>query len=178
MNLTIVRTLWSALLFSTFVELGIVLWGDFDRYVYLQVEITVAVAVVAATLAVASFLLPSRLYSAALERLALPVIEVPVQNNDAARDYRSAAGSQRVFREADAARSAMVRAFQAPFLVSVALAESIAILGVVIAQGRLAPSVYALPFFVVAWVLLGLRFPRVANVVEPAERLYSAQLAR
>ena len=67
--------------------------------------------------------------------------------------------------------------YQTPFILSLALTEAIAIFGLVIAQGRLAPSALALPFFAVAWALFGLRFPRVASVVQPAERLYGARLA-
>jgi hypothetical protein len=176
LNLITVRVLWASLVFSTLLELAFVLGADFDRHVELQLPVVVALACFALGVAVTSFLLPSRLHRIALEQLALPVIEVPVQNSEA-RDYRSAAGSQRVFRDAVAARTGMLRAFQTPFILSLALSESIALMGLVIAQGRLAPSWLALPFFAIAWVLFGLRFPREKSLVAPAERLYSARLA-
>jgi hypothetical protein len=177
LNLITVRVLWASLVFSTLLELAFVLGADFDRHVELQLPVVVALACVALGVAVTSFLLPSRLHRIALEQLALPVVEVLVQNSEAMSDYRSAAGSQRVFRDAVAARTGMLRAFQTPFILSLALSESIALMGLVIAQGRLAPSWLALPFFAIAWVLFGLRFPREKSLVAPAERLYSARLA-
>lgn len=173
MSLTTVRVIWGAIFFSTFVELGVVLWGDFDRHVDLRLEASLALAGAATALVVASIVLPGRLYAATLTRLSLPVIESPAQ--DTARDYRTATGGQRTFRDAAGARSAALRAFKAPLIVGLALVEAIAILGVVIAQGRFAPSSYGLPFFAVAWVLFGLRFPRVHHVLGPAERVYSAR---
>jgi hypothetical protein len=174
LNLITVRVLWASLLFSTLIELAVVLWADFDRHVDLD-PLTFVLASVALAVAVASFVLPRRLHTTTLKQLALPVIEVPLQNTDV-RDYRSAAGSQRVFRDAAAAQSAMVRAFQTPFIISLALTETVAVFGFVIAQGRFAPSSFALPFFAAAWVLFGLRFPTVARIVGPAEHLYGARL--
>lgn len=133
-----------------------------------------ALAGTAVALCAASLVLPGRLYAAALRRLSLAVIESPGQ--EAARHYRAAAVGQRMFRDGAGARSAALRAFQAPFIVGLALVESIAILGVAVAQGRFAPSWYGLPFFVLAWVLLCLRFPRARHVVGPAEHVYSARV--
>ncbi len=174
MNLTTVRVLWASLLFSTVLELGVVLWADFDRHVALQ-TVAFMLVIAAVGVAIASFVLPRRFHTLGLRQLALPVIEVPVQNAEM-RDYRSAVGTERVFRDAAAAQIGMLRAFQMPFILGLALTEAVALFGFVIAQGRFAPSSYALPFFGVAWVLFGLRFPTVARIVHPAERLYGARL--
>ncbi|CAN5287072.1 hypothetical protein BH09MYX1_BH09MYX1_56350 [soil metagenome] len=176
MSLTKLRTIWGAILFSTLFELAVVLESDFDRHVELQHGTFFGLVGAVVVLTVASFVLPRRLYREALARLALSVTEVPVQEGASIRDYRSPAGSERVFRDPPTARDAALRAFQAPFIVGIALADATAIIGFMIAIERVAPSFYALPFFALAWLLLGLRYPRIDRVIGPAERAYSAKL--
>jgi hypothetical protein len=171
-DLTKLRVIWGAILFSTVVELGIVLWGDFDRHVDLQLGITLGLSLAALSSAAMSFLLPARLYTTALARLSLAVVDSPVQ--EPGRDYRTAAGTQRAFR--DDIRSTVLRVYQAPFIVGLALGESVALFGFVVAQGRFAPSSHGLPHFALAWIVLGLRFPRASQILGPAERMYSARV--
>ncbi len=169
--------LWGAIVIATLLELGVVLWADFDRHVEPVPPLVIAFIVLAASAAGASLTVPARLHADALRRLTLPVQEVPAAG-PAEVSYRTAAGSQRVFRDGDAARAAMTQAFLTPLIVGLALAELVALLGLVLAQARFAPSWWALPFFGAAWALLGARFPRAALLEGPAERLYGATLPR
>jgi hypothetical protein len=175
MKLTTVRILWAGIFGSTVLMLGVVLEADFDRHVDLQAETFGALSGVALTIGALSLVLPSRLYRAALLRLALPTTDVPI-HDAVTPDYRSPARTERVFRDLPAARTAVIRAFQTPFLFGAGLAEAVAILGLVVALQRMAPSAYALPFFAVAWVLLAVRFPTTARVVGPVESTCSATL--
>ncbi len=175
MKLTVVRTVWSSILVSTLILLVVVLDADFDRHVELDPTAFGAIVAVAVLFSVVTLVVPGRLHRAAVARLSLPTEDVPVP--DAANpDYRRPAATERVFRDPPAARLALLRAFHPPFLLGVALAQGVAAMGVIVALGRLAPSSYALPFFVVAWMLLALRFPSIARVLEPARRLHGASL--
>jgi hypothetical protein len=175
MKLTSLRVIWSVLLVWTLAELGIVIDADFDRHVELDAVITFAIAGAGIVIAATSVILPRRLYAGAVTRLALPVTEAPTQGGEAT-GYRTAAGSEHVFRDGTAARAALLQAFRGPFILGVASAALTAALGVVIALGRFAPSIDALAFFGVGLLLIGLRFPRAQQIIEPAERAYSAKL--
>lgn len=153
------------------VGLAVVLWADFDRHVELDEVPTFALFAGALALATLSVLVPSRLYAAALRRLALAVVAVP---RAAESSYRVPAPLEHVFRDGASARAAIVRAYVAPLTVGLVLGEAIAVLGLVLALGRYAPSVVALPFFALALTIFGVRFPRAAHLTRAASRIYAS----
>lgn len=152
-------------------QLGVVLWADFDRYVELQAVVVGALGASALSVAVASMLLPARIYERNVRALSLRVTETPLATPTT--DYRTG-GSERTFQDPDA-RVRIYGAFQPAMIVGLALAESISSVGVAVALGRLAPSWMALPFFAVSWILLAIRFPRAGSIEEMATRVYGAR---
>lgn len=115
-------------------------------------------AAMAVALAIASFVLPRAMYRQALRSEKLDVREEADPN--AVGMYRDTAPRQRI-----------------TFILSVALCEAIAIMGVVVSQLGFEVA-YAFGFIGTGALLIALRFPTEARVIAPIEAVFDAKLPR
>ena len=123
--------------------------------------------------AVLSFVLPARTYERALAAIRVEVEPEPEAGFEGGF-RQGASSSNRFANPAKALRSAL-GAFQTAFILSLALSESVALFG--FALSRLgAPLTTAAPFFVVAWVLMGVRYPTHARAFGRFEARFGARL--
>ena len=180
MNLQTPRILWGALLASNTLYFGILLYlnATVAQRAELHPDPTLAPVFAAAALglAVASVLLPSRLHAAAARAAA---VETRDDLSDdplgATQGFRRPASSERVFADPAAARRAALQAFLSPFIVSMAMAESVSLFGFVLGFLGFDLAVVA-PFFVVGAGLQATRYPTEAAVEGPFERAQGALL--
>lgn len=148
-----VRILWAALFVSTFMLLGVVITArqkgvDPPPFVLPLAGVALANAVVAVVL-------PRVQYRNFARRKEFELASDP---NDGAR----------VFARPSAVIEALFPMYNPSFLLGMALAESVALLGFVIVYlGH--PVIVGIPFFVVCWVLQATKFPTFKAVVSPAE---------
>ncbi len=132
-----------------------------------------ALGAMALLLAVASFVLPSKLRIAATQNSKPKIAEEVVK--DDAQLFRQAPRTQRVFAEPQAARVLAARLWMTPLILGVALLEAVAIFGLVL--GFLGFGLLeVLPFFAVAWVLMALRFPTERQMLASLEKVHDAVL--
>ncbi len=170
-----VRILWGGILMFTFAFLVIRL--IVPAATQAQPVLLPVLGVVALSLAIVSVVLPARTYQVAVAaRKKLPLREV----SDTSGSDVIPAGfgpMKSVFVDPDAAIGAAFATFQTPFILGLALSEAVSICGFVLGQLGFGPLEY-LPFFVVSWVLIGMRFPTVDKVLGPFERAQGAVIAR
>src|SRR5690606_33400148 len=130
-----------------------------------------ALCSVAAAGAVGSIIVPRALHTAALHRLT-----VPTRDEDDPEGF-SGVSKRRVAMNPREAIKAAFLAYQAPFIVGLALAESVALFGFVL--GFLgAPLSIVVPLFVTSWILIASRFPTVERVVGPLEQVTRVRIPR
>jgi hypothetical protein len=127
-------------------------------------------AIAALGSAIASVVLPPVLMKPAIVALRLPLTEAASVGPSKGRRR------PRRFVDAAAARSALLTAVQAPFIVGLALAESVALMGFV-AWFLGFPFVFAAPLFGVSWGLMLSKFPRLEVFERALEATYDADLA-
>ena len=127
---------------------------------------------VALVCAVMSFVLPRLVHRAALARLELAVEEVPDPNGSVM--FRDRTPTLRVFAHPDQARRRARQIFFTPFILRLAIAESIAIDGFIL---RMQGFEWAqiLPFFVVCWVIFALSAPLNRRIFGPLEKHFDAR---
>lgn len=167
MNLMVARILWGALLSTHFIYLVVLATvrgnGSAPQQAPAQTMV-LTMAAMAVGNAVMSFVVPRLVYARA-------VAANPPETREAVMGeavggtpgFRTAAPSQRVFSDAAAARRQAVQLFQAPFIVGMAMAESVSLFGFVL--GFLgAEWAQVLPFFALGIVAQAVRFPTVATV--------------
>jgi F0F1-type ATP synthase membrane subunit c/vacuolar-type H+-ATPase subunit K len=75
------------------------------------------------------------------------------------------------------ARQRAFMAFMTPFILSLALSEAVALFGFVVGFLGFGLAL-ALPFFVLSWILIGLRFPTLERVIAPFERAKGLHIPR
>lgn len=166
------RILWGAIFAATLLFLGVGLFSAQPSETY-PATLGIVLAVAAMASAGASLLLPPFLLRQALGRAEVEVVEEP--DPDADSLYRDQVSTRRVFADPDAARSRAMQLFYTPFILGCALAESVAIYGLVLLFLG-APRAQALPFFVISWVLLLTRVPTEAKATAPLEAALGAKL--
>ncbi len=128
-------------------------------------------AVAALGVALASILLPPVVLRRSLESLKLEVIELPA----AERMFNDSPRRARRFKDGSSARVELFRHVQPAFLLGVALAEAVALFGLVLwLQGF--HGVHVVGFFVVAWLLILSKFPKPAAFQRQLEAIYDADL--
>lgn len=169
--LKIPRILWAALLVATAIFLVVVQVAPAPAPEPIPM-LPAVLAVVALADAVASFLIPAMALRKALGAARVEVVEQAVADPNSVIPYRDAP-KRRVFADANAATRAAVMAFQTPFILSLALSESIALFGFILGYLGHSKPVY-LPFFVLSWILFLLRFPTRERVLGPLERAKGA----
>ncbi len=167
------RVLWGALLAATLVYLYI---GEMavDPEMEPNEALLPGLAVAALVSAVASFLLPRFIHRAAVARADLRVKDIPDPNGSVM--FRERSSTIRVFADPNRARQRAYQLFLAPFILSLALTESIAIDGLILRFTGF-PWVAALPFFAASWALYAVRFPRIRSVLAPLEAAEGARFA-
>ena len=180
MNLQTPRVLWGALLTSNALYFGVLLYlnATVAQRAELRPDPTLApvFAMVALGLAVASVLLPSRLHAAAARTAAVETRDDLMDDPlGATQGFRRPASSERVFSDPAAARRAALQAFLSPFLVGMAMAESVSLFGFVLGFLGFGVVVVA-PFFAVGAGLQATRFPTEAAIEGPFERAHGARL--
>lgn len=168
----ILRILWGALFASTFVYLIVLFVVPPQASEPPELSLVIGMAVAAVGTAVTSLVVPRVAHAQALARHRLEVIERADTGASDILPYRDAP-KRRVFADPKAAESLAFATFNAPFLLSLAMAEATALVGFVLAFLGL-PLPRALPFFGVAWVLMAVRFPTLRQVIGPVERFYGA----
>ena len=175
MNLTVPRLIWGALLLSTFAYLGVGWWMVQQRTEAVEVEMTLLYGLAAAGFcsAVASLVLPRFFLGAWTRRVKLKVEDRP--DPTAETHYRQHVTGSRVFVDPDEARRQLAAAFFVPLILGLALAESVAIYGLVLLLlGSSWPE--AIGFFAASWVLMAVRFPLEGPLVATLEKAKNARL--
>jgi hypothetical protein len=179
-RLMVTRILWGALTFTVFIY-GFILHltghGNLNPVREgMDLSLPLALGVMSASVAVVSFVLPARVFRQSAERLArsLKVTDtVNVVMPGEERGFRSAPSSSKVYENGSAALAVAFTAFQTPFILGIALSESIVINGFLL--GFLGYGLrFAAPFFAVGLALLLVRFPtkdRVIGMFEAATRV-------
>lgn len=167
------RILWFALLMATFLYMGI-------AYGVLPKKVTVApdpmmpglFGGIAVVVAVMSFLVPRMTYQQAAKAADVK-IEEEVVSNAFPKRYREAMPKRAVFAEPGEAIAKAYACFQAPFILSIALSEAIALFGLVLAQLGFDMAV-SLPFFLAGAALIVNRFPQEPKVLAMFEQARGA----
>ena len=174
-KLTTLRILWFALLCSIGFYAAVpflVVHGSQPQPVMLVALTSVAVVTCAL-----SFLMPAFLYKrsmAALVNVAPRVVERP-RSTAEARGFRDASPGQRCFEDPVAARRFAYQLFMTPFILSLALSESVALFGLMLFMLGFGLRVFA-AFELAGALLIALRFPTDARVVGWLEKALDAGL--
>lgn len=134
-----------------------------------------AIAPVALIVAVVSFILPAQMYRQAALRNAPKTIEQSIQDDSFSAAYRNAPPTQtkKYFADTKAAQQSAFAVFMTPFILRLALSESIALFGFTL--GFLGfPALHVAPFFILSVILFILRFPTQNAVFRPFEEAHQA----
>lgn len=165
------RVLWAALLGSNVVYVAVSEVLRAQRPLDAPpVDLTMvgALAVAALITAVVSVFLPGRLLRAAARVAPLATrtrLDPDPDPFAAAQGFRRPPPTATAWDDPSAARDAALRAYRAPFIVGMALAESISIHGLVLAVLG-APRLAVAPFFALGVALQLARFPTEERVTE------------
>jgi hypothetical protein len=172
--LMVPRILWLALMVSNLMVFGVVSQvaappsAPFDPlffYVFVAVSVGAGVAHV---------VIPAQLRKRQLEGAKLDTTEQADPNGSVI--FRDAAPMVRVFADPAKAARAAAAAFQTPFILAMALAESIGLYGTVLAVLG-CPLEQAVTFPLVAALLMARLFPTRQRVIGPFEAHFGARLA-
>jgi hypothetical protein len=151
------RILWTALSFSTVFFVVLVTGFRPAPAGPPQAILLPAFAFIAIGMIVVSFVLPRVGYKTAVDNARPEITEVTDASASDVIPYRDAP-RRRVFAKPEEARRKAVVIFQTPFILGMALTESITLLGFTL--GWLGHPMWAwAPFFAVGWELFALRFP-------------------
>ncbi len=127
-----------------------------------------AMALVSAGLSV---FFPPRAFVTGLKRLNL---KVTGEAGEPIGSFRESAPQRRVVADPEGAVHAALPLFQRSFLVGMALAESVALLGFELGYIG-APVRLMMVFFGVAWILMASKLPRVSTITKAIERATGAE---
>lgn len=179
-SLQTLRILWFALLTSNVLYVAVLLFLRANRQGPAPVPdpmLAPAFALAALGLAATSVLLPPRLYASAAAATTVATREdIKDDPMGAQQGFRRPAASERIFADASLARSAALGAYMSPFIVGMALAEAVSLLGFVLGFLGGAAVVF-LPFFVVGVALQASRFPALPTVERAFEAAQGARFA-
>lgn len=130
-----------------------------------------AVALITAAL---SFAIPRNLHIQALARTKLEISEEP---DESGMPMPGNPRTRRVFANPKQAATRAIMLWQTPFILSLALSESVSIYGFVLGFVGF-PLPVVLPFFVVSWLLFAVRFPTESKVLNPLIRVKRAHFPK
>ena len=167
------QILWASLFASTFCLTAVVFIMKREPQTP-QAVMLPALAAVALTLVVVSFVLPAQMMKKALTASLTPLI-VERPNPAAEVMFREAAPPLKVFGEPAAAWAKAIIAYQQPLILSLAFAESVALLGVLLVSLGF-PRPTALPFVAVCGILQIARFPTDAKLAAAVKAATGVEL--
>lgn len=170
-RLRVARNLWASMLASVGVYAGLLASGAVVTSPDAQpVPLAILLSAAAAS-AVASVLVPPFLHRRTIARTTFAIDELPLTS--APTGYRDTSGHFRQL--APAVYDVALALYFVPFIVGLALAESVAIFGFVgVVTGH--PLAIGLGFFAVSGVLVAMRFPTRQAAIAPIEK-HTAALA-
>ena len=160
---TTLRILWLALSVSTLLIAAVAFLLPPPRLAPGVEAVPVALMVVSAVIAGVSFLLPRSALAGGLKRRASSLLTEPE------------GVGRRVLRVDDAALRVIYAAFQAPFILSMALSEAVSLNGLVLSRLGFAPQLFA-PLLGAGTLLALLRLPTEERVLAAAGRALSAEV--
>lgn len=170
-KLQTLRVLWAALMGSPamFLIVGYVVTSQRSEVPTPEPLLLPVLGAAALGSAVASVILPLALLRPALLGLKLPLTDAPTVGPSGSRRR------PRRFADASVARIRLLSAVQTPFILGMALAESVALMGFVLWFLGFA-FLYVAPAFVISWALMVSKFPRLAFYEAQLETAYDADL--
>jgi hypothetical protein len=166
-RLQVMRIIWIALMVSVVLYdvMLVQLRKQHDPSGDVPPHLPEMLALLAVVIAIVSFVLPRRLFTVALKRVDVKVAEEP---GEVVGSFRESAPVRRAVSNPEVAVLAALAGFQSPFLVGMALCESIALFGFLL--GFLGESMkVALGFFLVSLALMAVRYPRVTTMTRAIE---------
>lgn len=177
--LRVPRILWAALIMSCVIYGGLIASGMLvqNREAPIVLDLTMAIAFAGCALCatVLSFVMPASFLRQGLAAAARSVTIEERADTEAATLFRDASPRVRMIVDPTKARGAFAGRFFMPFILSLALSESVAVFGL---AGHLAGFLtmpVALVFVGAAIVLQVLRFPSEARCVGITERAWNAR---
>lgn len=176
-RLRVVRILWGALFSSTCMFIVVLLIQQ--RADALPTEpvtplMLPVLGAVALGIAVLSVVFPRQMFHASLKLAKLEVI-TQVDEGEGPALFRDAAPTIRVFAKPDEARTMVFPKYQTAFILGMALSEAVALFGLVLGMQGV-PLLHVLPFWVVCWALMIMRFPTPKRIFGPLEKVHDAVL--
>lgn len=170
-RLRTVRILWGALTSTNAIYL-LVIASHFRWPDAIPEHLPILLGALAFGLAIASVVLPARGFDMSLRTMKVEMIDMP---GEVVGGFRESAPITRVIAEPDRVLENALTRFQTPFLLGMALAESISLFGFMLGFMHASAMVYA-PFFAVGAALMLSKFPTAARIREAVERVKGASL--
>nr|MBK7068097.1 hypothetical protein [Deltaproteobacteria bacterium] len=173
------RILWFALLTSNVLYVGVLFYLRANRggqsLPAIDPMLAPAFAVVALGVSASSLLLPRRLYASFASSAPIEIRDgVKEDPMGALQGFRRPAPSERIFADTDAARRAALLRNMTPFIVGMALAEAVSLLGFVLGFLGAGEATF-LPFFAVGVALQATRFPTMVAIERAFEAAHGAK---
>jgi hypothetical protein len=131
-------------------------------------SLVLPLAAVAVACAGVSVFLPRTLHRQAVLKTQLETVQEPAPDAFSG-EYRQALPTRTVFADAKTARRTAMLCFQQPFILSVALSESVALFGLTVGIFGYGMGTAA-PFFAAGFLLVASRFPTESRVFGPFEK--------
>jgi hypothetical protein len=165
------QILFFAMFSTIFLYVGVAVVAAPELAVPPEPTMAFAFGIAALSCAVMSFLLPRRLLDTAYAAQRPEIRETAEAREDGL--FRDEAVMRRAFADPAAVRRKLLQMHMTPFILGLALSESVVIFGLVLRFLGHSWAV-ALPFFVLGAVLMAARFPTMAGVEREAERRFDA----
>lgn len=172
MHLQTPRILWFAILMSS-VMFAVVAFIAAPKDLTISPTMLVVLGAAAVMNSIGGFVLGMWLRRQGYMRAKFEVVEVP--DTTAETMFRDAPPMVREFANPDKVRKRLMALAQTPFILELALSESVAIFGLVAAMLGAEPLTW-LPFIVVGALLIMARFPTEARFIRGLERVYDARM--
>lgn len=171
--LATMKVLWGSISFSTlvFLMIGLKVAPAPDQPP--QMVMLFAFAALSLGLIGASQVVPKQVLVAALKAQKFQVVEPPAQE----RMFNDSPRRGRKFAQPDQVRQKLIQCAQTPLILGIALSEAIAIMGLMLMMLGFQLT-HTLGFFVVSWVLLFSKFPKLESFERVLEASYDAELGR
>lgn len=163
------RTLWAALMGSV-VLLGVVCFVQSSQAHdnAPQQVMLVGIGVSAVFEAVLSFLLPAKTLKTAFRNFEAETVEQPASADESAM-FGGEPRMEKVFKHPGKAYKAALARYQAPFILSLALSEAVALNGVVLSSLGFGSPVF-LSFVAAGLVLMAIRYPNEERIIALIEK--------
>lgn len=171
-RLKTVRILWLALVMTNAIYIGMVSSHAAISPDAAPPYMAEMFGALAFGIAILSIVMPARGFEAGLRNMKVELVEVP---GEVVGSFRESAPLTRVIAEPERALADAFVRFQTPFILGMALAESISLFGFMLGFMRAAPIVY-MPFFAAGTVLMLSKFPTEQRMVRALERVKNAKL--